>query len=60
MLGLFEVLRPVCDDRIRKAVFLLLGSPSWDPIKGISETLAGRILFVDVGGFSLAEVGPEE
>ncbi|MCY4426147.1 MAG: ATP-binding protein [Halieaceae bacterium] len=56
---LFEVLRPICDDRNRKAVFLLLGSVSWDLIKGVSETLAGRILFVDVGGFSLAELGPE-
>ena len=55
---LFEVLRPICDDRNRKAVFLLLGSASWDLIKGVSETLAGRILFVDVGGFSLTEVGP--
>ena len=59
MPSLFEILRPVCDDRRRKAVFLLLGSASWALIRGISETLAGRILFVDVGGFSLAEVGPE-
>ncbi|MDE0392362.1 MAG: ATP-binding protein [Rhodospirillales bacterium] len=58
MPGLFEVLRPICDEPDRKAVFLLLGSASWDLIKGVSETLAGRILFVDVGGFSLAEVGP--
>ena len=57
MPALFEVLRPICDDRNRKAVFLLAGSASWDLIQGISETLAGRILFVDVGGFSLAEVG---
>ena len=57
MPGLFEVLRPICDDPDRKAVFLLLGSASWDLIQGVSETLAGRILFVDVGGFSLAEVG---
>ena len=57
--ALFEVLRPVCDARDRNAVFLLLGSASWDLIKGVSESLAGRILFVDVGGFSLAEVGPE-
>ena len=57
---LFEVLRPICDDRSRKAVFLLLGSASWDLIRGVSETLAGRILFVDVGGFSLEEVGPDE
>ncbi len=58
MPGLFEVLRPLCDDRNRKAVFLLLGSASLDLIEGGSETLAGRILFVDVGGFSLGEVGP--
>ena len=58
MPGLFEVLRPICDDPGRRAVFLLLGSASLDIVKGVSETLAGRMLFVDVGGFSLAEVGP--
>ena len=57
--ALFEVLRPVCDARDRNAVFLLLGSASWDLIEGVSESLAGRIRFVDVGGFSLAEVGAE-
>ena len=56
---LFEALRPVCDDPARRAVFLLLGSASWDLIRGVSETLAGRILFVRVGGFSLDETGPE-
>ena len=56
---LLEVLRPICDDPDRRAVFLLLGSASWDLIQGVSETLAGRMLFVDVGGFSLAEVGGE-
>ena len=57
--ALFESLRPICDDSNRRAVFLLLGSASWELIKGVSETLAGRILFVDVGGFSLREVGLE-
>ena len=56
---LFEVLRPICDDPDRRAVFLLLGSASLDLVQGVSETLAGRMLFVDVGGFSLAEVGAE-
>ena len=56
---LFEALRPICDDPDQKAVFLLLGSASWDLVRGISETLAGRILFLDVSGFSLAEVGAE-
>ncbi len=54
---LFETLRPICDDPRRKAVFLLLGSASLDLVRGVSETLAGRIQFVDVGGFSLSEVG---
>ena len=55
---LFEVLRPVCDDPGRRAVFLLLGSASWDLVKGVSESLAGRILFVDATGLSLEETGP--
>jgi predicted AAA+ superfamily ATPase len=57
---LFELLRPICDARNRKAVFLLLGSASWDLVKGVSETLAGRIQFVDVSGFSLSETGAGE
>lgn len=56
---LFEILRPICDDPGRKAVFLLLGSASWDLIRSVSETLAGRISFIDVSGFSLDEVGAE-
>lgn len=56
---LFEILRPLCDAPDRKAVFLLLGSASWDLVKGISETLAGRIQFMDVGGFSMMETGAE-
>ena len=54
---IFETLRPLCDDPGRKAVFALLGSASPDLVKGVSETLAGRIRFVRMGGFSLLEVG---
>lgn len=57
MPALFETLRPICDDPARRAVFLLTGSASWDLVRGVSETLAGRIHFVNVGGFSLDEVG---
>ena len=56
---LFEVFRPISDDASRKAVFLLLGSASLDFVKGISETLAGRIRFIDVNGLSLPEVGQQ-
>jgi hypothetical protein len=38
---------------------LLLGSASLDLVKGASESLAGRIRFLDVGGFSLSEVGAD-
>ncbi len=54
---IFEILRPLCDDPDRKAVFALLGSVSPGLVKGVSETLAGRIRFVRMGGFSLPEVG---
>ena len=59
MPSLFEVLRPICDDPQRKATFLLLGSASPELVKGISETLAGRVRFMIVPGFSLSEVGVE-
>jgi uncharacterized protein len=35
----------------------LLGSASWSLVKGVSESLAGRIQLLDIAGFSLAEVG---
>ncbi|OGV69346.1 MAG: hypothetical protein A2340_07435 [Lentisphaerae bacterium RIFOXYB12_FULL_60_10] len=56
---LFTLLRPLCDRRDRSTRFLLLGSASWDVVKGVSESLAGRIQFVDVSGFSLVETGIE-
>lgn len=56
---LFTLLRPLCDDRKRRCVYLLLGSASWDLVKGVSESLAGRIQFVDVSGISLAEAGQD-
>jgi predicted AAA+ superfamily ATPase len=55
---LFALLRPLCDAPDRKASFLILGSASLDLVKGVSESLAGRIRFVRVPGFSLGEVGP--
>lgn len=57
---LFPVLRVLADRRERPARFLILGSASVDLIKGASESLAGRISFVDVAGFSLQETGTGE
>ena len=39
--------------------FLILGSASPATVKGISESLAGRVGLVDLSGFSLKEVGYE-
>ncbi len=55
--GLSPVLRVLVDRESNPAQFLLLGSASPDLVKGTSESLAGRIGFVDMSGFDLAEVG---
>jgi predicted AAA+ superfamily ATPase len=54
---LFELLRVLADRPGQKAQFLLLGSASPALIKGVSESLAGRIGFVDLSGFMLWEIG---
>lgn len=54
---LFPVLRVLADRRPVRARFLLLGSASPALLRQTSETLAGRIRFVELGGFSLDEVG---
>ena len=54
---LFELLRVLVDRSGRNARFLLLGSASPHLVKGVSESLAGRIGFVDLAGFQLGEVG---
>lgn len=54
---LFPVLRVLLDRRPVPARFLLLGSASADLVHGISESLAGRVALVPMGGFGLDEVG---
>lgn len=56
---LFPVLRVLADRRPIPARFLALGSASPELLQQASETLAGRVRFVEMGGFSLAEVGAE-
>ena len=57
---LFELLRVLVDRPKNPARFLILGSASPDLIKGVSESLAGRVGFIDLGGFDLGEVGLEK
>jgi len=54
---LFELLRVFVDRSGKNTRFLLLGSASPHLVKGVSESLAGRIGFVDLGGLQLWEVG---
>lgn len=53
---LFPVLR-VLADRSFRTKYLILGSASRDLIKQSSESLAGRISYMEIGGFSLRHVG---
>lgn len=54
---LFPLLRVLADRRPQPARFLILGSASPWLVRGVSESLAGRVSFVDVHGFDLVEVG---
>ena len=54
---LFTVLRPIADRDPQPARFLLLGSASPTLVKGVSESLAGRVRFVSVSGLSIVETG---
>ncbi len=56
---LFELLRVLVDRPDNGARFLVLGSASPKLVKGVSESLAGRVGFVDLSGFSLDEVGAD-
>ena len=57
---LFPVLRVLADRTPRPARFLVLGSASPEMLRQSSETLAGRIAFIDLAGFTLREVGAEQ
>ena len=57
---LFALLRVLADRKPSPAKFLILGSASPWLVRGVSESLAGRVSFVDVAGFDLAEVGAEK
>ena len=57
---LFPVLRVLADRRRPATRFLVLGSASPELLRQSSETLAGRIVYHELTGFSLDEVGALE
>jgi hypothetical protein len=54
---LFPLLRVLADRPRRPARFLVLGSASPDLLRQGSETLAGRIAYIEMAGLDLEEVG---
>jgi len=64
MPGLFETLRGIIDERVLGGEscghFLLLGSASIDLLRQSSESLAGRIAYLELGPLDITEVEPEQ
>ena len=57
---LFPILRVLVDEDRRPGRFLVLGSASPDLVGLSSESLAGRVTFIELGGFTLGEVGVDQ
>lgn len=57
--ALYPLLRVLADRDPLPARFLVLGSAAPQLVKGVSESLAGRVGFVPLAGFDLDETGPE-
>jgi uncharacterized protein len=55
--NLFATLRVLADRKPLLTRFLILGSVAPELIRGVSETLAGRVEFISLSGFTLDEVG---
>ncbi len=60
--GLFQVLRGIIDERAFQGEpvghFLLLGSASIDLLRQSSESLAGRVAFLELSPFDVLEIEP--
>ncbi|MCY3933323.1 MAG: ATP-binding protein [Acidobacteria bacterium] len=54
---LFNVLRVLVDRPDADTRFLILGSASPTIVRGVSQSLAGRVEFIDMSGFDLEETG---
>ncbi|MCE2994700.1 MAG: ATP-binding protein [Flammeovirgaceae bacterium] len=52
---LFTELRPAIDGNRKSGRFLLLGSASPDLVKGVSESLAGRIQYIELPSITVME-----
>ena len=57
---LFATLRSIIDERGRNGQFLILGSAGRDLIRQSSESLAGRISYLELTTFLLPEIGAKK
>ncbi|HEX7670539.1 MAG TPA: ATP-binding protein [Polyangiaceae bacterium] len=57
MPSLFEILRVLADRPRTPARFLILGGADPRLVRGVSESLAGRVHHIDITGFDISEVG---
>jgi predicted AAA+ superfamily ATPase len=57
MPGLFQTLRVLVDRPDNQSRFVILGSASPQLIRDASESLAGRVEFIELDGFNLSETG---
>jgi predicted AAA+ superfamily ATPase len=55
--GLFSMLRVLVDRPENQARFVILGSASPQLIHSASESLAGRVEFIELSGFDISETG---
>ena len=53
--SLFTVLRPIIDEHRVPGRFVLLGSANLALVRGISETLAGRVIYLEIAQIDLLE-----
>lgn len=53
---LFSILRPLIDDYRKPGRFILLGSASPSLVKGVSESLAGRISYLELTPIGISEI----
>ena len=56
---LFPILRVLADRSEPRAKFLILGSATGELLRQSSESLAGRLERIEIGGFTIREVGSE-
>jgi uncharacterized protein len=59
MPGIFPVLRSVMDRQDRNGQFLFLGSASRDLVNRSSESLAGRLIFIELSPFRFEETSQD-